>query len=312
MTTTVHTYEIFIRATPDRVWQALIDPDFTRQYFHGTRFESSFKPGSGYRNVLGDGTDAVKGVIEVFEPPHRLMMTWHVLYDAEMAEEPPGRVEWQLQPANPDGSVTRVTLRHGDLALSPRTWEHVRLGWVEIIDGMKTLLETGEPLPSVDTGGAGAHGADAVDGQWHRSQAVSATNAAWGLLDGREHSPTEADRLLACAYAALYHWERAAEREPANAARASWLVSRAHAVLGHGELALQHADRCAAVVAEAGLEDFDLGYAREARARALACLGRLDAASVERNLAHSTAIADPEDQAIFAADLASSPWFGLS
>ena len=47
-----------------------------------------------------------------------------------MAEEPPGRVEWTLTPANDDGSVTRVTLRHGDLAMSPKTWENVRIGWV--------------------------------------------------------------------------------------------------------------------------------------------------------------------------------------
>ena len=86
---------------------ALLDPEFTRQYFHGTTFLSDFRPGSPYRNVLPGDRDAVEGVIEEIDPPHRLVMTWHVLYDAALAAEPPGRVEWRLAPANDDGSVTR-------------------------------------------------------------------------------------------------------------------------------------------------------------------------------------------------------------
>ena len=70
-----------------------------------------------------------------------------MLYDAEMAAEPPSRVEWTLTPATEDGAVTRATMRHGDLAMSPKTWESVRVGWVPIIDSMKTLLETGGRCP---------------------------------------------------------------------------------------------------------------------------------------------------------------------
>ena len=150
MAATVHLYEIFIRAPRETVWKALTDPEITVRYFHHTRLESSFRPGEAYRYVL-DGTDAdaVDGVIETFDPPHRLVMTWHVLYDAEMAAEPRSRVEWTLTPANDDGTVTRLTLRHGDLALSPKTWANVRLGWVAVIDGLKTVLETGESLPDI-------------------------------------------------------------------------------------------------------------------------------------------------------------------
>ena len=89
-------------------------------------------------------------------------------------------------------------------------------------------------------------------------------------------------------------------------------MSRAHVVLGHGELALHHADQCAATCASAGLDDFDLAYAHEARACALACLGRLDEARVERKAAGAVDIADPEDRAIVESDLAAEPWFGLS
>jgi uncharacterized protein YndB with AHSA1/START domain len=305
---TAHVYEIFVHAPIERVWDALLDPEYTRQYFHGTTFVTDRQPGSSYRNVLPGDRDAVEGVIELIEPPHRLVMTWHVLYDAALAAEPPGRVEWRLAAANDEGTVTRVTLRHGDLAVSPLTWEHVRLGWVEILDGFKTLLETGHPMPAVDTGAAATTVAD-VEGGWHRSQAIDANNSMWELLDAEAPDPTE---LLSRAYAAAYHWRRAAGRTAANAARASWLLSRCHVVLEHGDLALHHADECVAAVEHAGLQDFDLGYAHEARARALALLGRMDDAAVELAAARAVEVADDEDRVIFEADLAAPPWFGLT
>jgi uncharacterized protein YndB with AHSA1/START domain len=310
--TPAHVYEIFIRAPRERVWNALIDPEYTTQYFHGTRFESSFEPGAPYvSRIVEQDRLAVDGTIEVFEPPSRLVYTWHPLYDAEMAAEPPSRVEWTLTPATEDGAVTRVTMRHGDLAMSPKTWESVRVGWVAIIDSMKTLLETGEPLPSVATGDRAA--ATEVEGKWHRMQGVAANNSTWELLDGRQLTDDEADDLLGRAYAATYHWRRAEGATAVNAARGSWLVSRCHAVLGQGELALHHARRSSAHVQEAGdlAADFDHAYAHEATARALACLGRLDEARAELALAGAVAIADPEDRSILESDLKSEPWFGL-
>lgn len=307
-----HVYEIFIRAPRETVWNALIDPEYTTQYFHGTRFESSFEPGARYVNRIVDADrPAADGTIEVFEPPARLVYTWRVLYDAEMSEEPPGRVEWTLTPASEDGDVTRVTLRHGDLGLSPKTWENVRIGWVAILDSLKTLLETGAPLPPVDTGDRAP--AASVTGKWHRMQGVEANNSTWELLDGRELTDDEADDLLGRAYAATYHWRRAEGATAVNAARGAWLVSRCHAVLGQGDLALHHARRSATHVEEAGelAADFDHAYVHEATARALACLGRLDEARAEFELAKAVEIADPEDRAIVETDLKTEPWFGL-
>ncbi len=143
----------------------------------------------------------------------------------------------------------------------------------------------------------------------HRAQAIIANNSVWELLDSDTPDTTE---LLNRAYAASYHWERAADRTPANAARASWLLSRCHAVLGHGELALHHADECAAAVAEAGLQDFDLGYSHEARARAFAALGRTGEASTELAAARAVEIASAQDRDVFESDLAAAPWFGLA
>jgi len=315
MTATAHLYEIFIRAPRERVWRALVDADDTVQYFHGTRFDSSFEPGAAFRNVIVDGERlAVDGVVETCSPPHQLVITWHVNYDEEMAAEPPGRVEWTLTPANADGSVTRVTLRHGDLALSPKTWAHVKLGWVAILDSLKSLLETGTPLPAVDDDD-NTDDADAgvIEGNWHRAQAVTANNSVWELLDGRDHSPGEADELLQRAYAAAYHWRRATGSTAVNMARSSWLVSRSHAVLGHGTVALHHAERSAHFVEQAGDEaaDFDHAYASEARARALACIGR-DAEALEAyRAAEAVVVADEQDRSIVESDLAAEPWFGL-
>ena len=153
---------------------------------------------------------------------------------------------------------------------------------------------------------------DTFDAAAHRRLASDANNSVWELLDGRVHSADEGDELLSRAYAAAYHWQRAADRGPQNLARASWLLSRCHVVLGHGELALHHADRAAQVVADAGLRDFDLGYAHEARARALAALGRNDEAAAELAAARAVEVSDAEDRKIFEADLEAPPWFGLT
>jgi len=311
MTVTSHLYEIFIRAPRERVWEALVDPEMTVEYFHRTRIESSFRPGEMFRYVIAaDDRDAVEGVIETCDPPHRLVMTWRVLYDAAMSEEPPSRVEWTLTEVG-DGEVTRVTLRHGDLALSPLTWENVRLGWVGVIDSLKSYLETGRGLPPLDID----RDIDPIEteGNWHRAQAVTANNAAWELLTAAELGRDDVDELLQRAYAAAYHWNRATGARVVNRARAAWLLSRAHARLGHGELALHHAEQCERWTEQAGddAEDFDRGYALEAMARALACSGRYEEARAAFDRAAAVVVADEQDRSIFTGDLAAEPWYGL-
>jgi uncharacterized protein YndB with AHSA1/START domain len=311
MASTAHLYEIFIRAPRQRVWDALMDPANTVRYFHGTRFDSTWQPGTPYLCVIADGErQAVDGVIEECDPPNRLVMTWHVRYDPEMEAEPASRVEWKLIDANADGSATRLTLRHGDLALSPKTWRHVKLGWVAILDSFKSLVETGEPLPPVDDD---ADVGEDVDGEWHRQQAITANNSVWELLDDRHHTPEEADELLSRAYAAAYHWARAARRQPINAARAAYMVGKAHVVLGQADMALHHADRYDALLAAAGetAADFDVAYGHELRARALAAAGRLSEAAEAREAAVAVPIAEDEDRKIVEGDLAVGPWFGL-
>jgi uncharacterized protein YndB with AHSA1/START domain len=300
--TTRHVYRVYIRATPEQVWQAIVEPDFTRQYFHGTAFDESPQAGQPYRTTMVSGSPAVDGVIEVCEPPHRLVQTWHVLYDAAMAEEPPSRVEWTITEAG-DGLV-RLDLVHGDLFRSPLTWAHVKDGWVLIVQSLKSLIETGQPLPA-ETVNEPDVSQDPV-GDWHRFQGVECNNAVWAAL-GDESTPERDEELLRRAYASAYHWARAARRVPANGVRADYMLGKAHLAAGLPERALHYAMRTLAGCAEHGLVDFDLAYAHEIHARALAALGRTDESLAEWAAARAVPIADPEDLEIVEADFADAP-----
>lgn len=317
-----HVYQIYIKASADRVWSAITEPEFTRRYFHDTSIETSLEPGSGYRYMLPNGDPAAEGQLEVVEPGRRLVLTWRALYDTALAEEPPGRVEWSLSPANDDGTVTRVQVRHYDLGLSPKTWVNVKDGWEAILDGMKTLLETGQELGTVEvpTVGFDAESGDEVERQWHRGLAVAANNSSWAILgptaehDQPSLSPDQAFDLLGRAYAAAHHWRAFNGPDSINAARAAWLCSRSHAVAGDGEAARRMAGLCRTITDGCDdATDFDHFYASEAQARALACLGRRDEAETAYGEADKLLadIADPEDRKIAVGDLSGGPWFGL-
>jgi uncharacterized protein YndB with AHSA1/START domain len=293
-----HVYQLFIRATAEQVWQAITDPEFTRQYFHGTSFTSTLQVGAPMRYVH-DQLDAADGVIEVCEPPNRLVYTWRTLHDAAASEEPPSRVEWRVDPAGE--GLTRLRVQHGDLARSPRTWGLVADGWVWILDGLKTLLETGASLPQQTVTFAETSGDVAAD--WHRAQGIECNNGCWEML-AAERSDDNDEELLRRAYASAYHWQRAAGRGPENEARALYMVSKALLATGQPDRALRAADRGLAQCAAYGLADFDLAYAHEARARALKALGRAGEAAASWDAALSVPIADPEDKAIIDGDFA--------
>ena len=301
----MHQYEVYIRATPQQVWHALLDPEMTRQYFHGTAFDRPPVQGERFSTSIAGGGPAVDGVVEVLDPPHRLVHTWHVLYDAELADEPVSRVEWIVELAGE--GLTRLRVVHSDLAQSPKTWADVRHGWVWILDGLKTLLETGTPLPGTTDEPERPDATDDVDGDWHRMQAIEANNSVWQLVERASRTAADDEEMLQRAYTSRYHWARASGREPANVARGAWLVAKVQLLVGSPELSLRYADECLEVCEEHGLVDFDLAYAHEARARALHALGREDEASVAWKSAHAVQVADPEDRALLEADLAVGP-----
>jgi uncharacterized protein YndB with AHSA1/START domain len=152
MSLPAHVYQVYIAASPQQVWAAITESEYTRRYFHATSFVESPRQGKPYRTVTAEGRPAIEGMIEEMEPPAaerpgRFVQTWRTLYDTASEQEPPSRAEWTIENAG-DG-LTLVRLVHGNLDQSPMTWENVREGWVWILDSMKTLLETGHPLPRV-------------------------------------------------------------------------------------------------------------------------------------------------------------------
>jgi uncharacterized protein YndB with AHSA1/START domain len=136
---------IFIRATPQQVWDAITKPEFTQQYFYGSVIDSSWEPGSPYLGWAADRSQQyVEGEILDADPPRRLQHTWRSLWDEGSAGEPPSRVTWEIEPQ--EGGVTRLTVVHDRLEQAPKTAESVAGGWSYILSGLKTLLETGRPM----------------------------------------------------------------------------------------------------------------------------------------------------------------------
>ena len=303
MTITAHVYQIHIAADAATVWDAITQSEWTREYFHGTSYAEGPVPGARFRTVKADGDDAIDGVVEEMTPPAdgrpgRFVQTWHVLYDAAMAQEPPGRVEWTVDQVGP--GLTRVRLVHGDLAASPLTWANVKDGWVWVLDAMKSVIETGRCLPRPDVE---PDDPAPAEGDWHRRQGVETTNAAFELL-GADRDPAADEELLRLAYAAAYHWARARDAGPENEVRADYLVSRALTATGLPDRGLLSADRALATCHAAGVADFDLAYALEARARALHALGRSEEAATTWRDARAVEVADAEDRAIVESDFA--------
>jgi uncharacterized protein YndB with AHSA1/START domain len=141
-TTTTQVYQVFIKATPEAIWEAITKPEFTARYFYGARISIVQ---DGYRS-LGPNDD-VWGDDEVFEwdPPRRLSHGWRSLYDPEMAAEEPSRVTWEIEPQ--DDGTSLLTVVHDRLEGAPKTAQSVSgTGWMRVVSGLKTLLETGTGL----------------------------------------------------------------------------------------------------------------------------------------------------------------------
>ncbi len=137
-----HVYEILIRTTPERLWRAITDPADTQLYYYGTKVQSDWKPGSRLVYLDGDQVTLDCKIVEI-EAPRRLVHTFTMVYDPEMAAERPSRVSWVIEK---QGELCRLTLVHDDFDGETKTYREVEHGWAEILSGLKTLLETGQPL----------------------------------------------------------------------------------------------------------------------------------------------------------------------
>jgi uncharacterized protein YndB with AHSA1/START domain len=135
-------YEIYIRTTPERLWEAITDPEIRSRYQFGARFSSDFTPGSRYEMThqgapgpLGEGQN-----LEV-DPPRRLVQSMVALWSDEVRNEGTSRVTWQIEPV---GDSCQLTVTHDQL----RDGAHGELygGWPMILSGLKTWLESGDLL----------------------------------------------------------------------------------------------------------------------------------------------------------------------
>jgi uncharacterized protein YndB with AHSA1/START domain len=136
---TTQIYSVFILATPEQIWDAITKSEFTQQYFYGARIDVH----DGRRfSSIGD-TEWDEEVFEA-DPPRRLVHGWVSAYDSDLAAEEQSRVTWEIEPQ--DGGITKLTVVHDQLEAAPKTAENVAGGWMYILSGLKTLLETGKPL----------------------------------------------------------------------------------------------------------------------------------------------------------------------
>jgi uncharacterized protein YndB with AHSA1/START domain len=138
---TTQVYSVFIRADPEQIWDAITKPEFTQQYFFG----ASIGVRDGRRFSAIGGTEWDEEVFEA-DPPRKLVHGWVSAYDPDLAGEEPSRVTWEIDPQ--EGGITKLTVVHDQLEGAPKTAASVSGGWMVVLSGLKTLLETGEPMAS--------------------------------------------------------------------------------------------------------------------------------------------------------------------
>jgi len=136
-------YVIYIASTPEMVWKALLDGEFTRQYW-GHDNVSDWRPGSTWEHRRSDETRALRLVGEVLEsqPPHRLVITWADPKDKANRDRH-SRVAFDIERV---GNGVRLTVTHDDLETGSGMERGIREGWPRVLSSLKSLLETGKPL----------------------------------------------------------------------------------------------------------------------------------------------------------------------
>jgi uncharacterized protein YndB with AHSA1/START domain len=141
-TTMEKVFEIYIKTTPERLWEAITDPDLRSQYTFGMRVESDWTPGSRFQGThpMAPGPLTEGENLEV-DPPRRLVQSFNALWSDDVKAEGTSRVTWEIEPV---GDSCRLTVTHDQLREGAN--DEIYGGWPQILSGLKTLLETGETL----------------------------------------------------------------------------------------------------------------------------------------------------------------------
>jgi uncharacterized protein YndB with AHSA1/START domain len=133
-------FEIYIKTTPERLWEAITDEQLRKRYNFGASASSDWTPGSRYELASGPMLLAVGENLEV-DPPRRLVQSFTAQWSEEIKAEGPSRVTWEIEQV---GDSCRLTVTHDRLNESANG--ELYGGWPMILSGLKTLLETGENL----------------------------------------------------------------------------------------------------------------------------------------------------------------------
>ena len=139
-------FEIYIKTTPQRLWQAITDPGLRAKYSFGVAVHSDWTPGSRYQArtteaTVSPGIDIADGENLEVDPPRRLVQTFRALWSEGAKAEGYSRVTWEIEPV---GDSCRLTVTHDQLRAEANP--ELYGGWPMILSGLKTLLETGETL----------------------------------------------------------------------------------------------------------------------------------------------------------------------
>ncbi|HEX5825885.1 MAG TPA: SRPBCC domain-containing protein [Candidatus Limnocylindrales bacterium] len=137
-----HVFATFIRATPEAIWRALTDSDFTTRYWYGSTVHSEWTAGAPWELRTAQGRAGIAGEVLESDPPHRLVMTYRQVWGG--GDEAPSRVTFEIAEAGP--GVQKLTLVHETEPGSSTQIADVAAGWPYILAGLKTLLETGQPM----------------------------------------------------------------------------------------------------------------------------------------------------------------------
>ena len=137
-------YVTYIAVPAEEVWQALIDPAFTRQYFFGFAIKIEARTGGSFRLLAGDGSTHVSGEVVEWSPSRRLCVTWQVAGMKDFGELPECLVSYDIEPA---GDCVRLTMRESHSWEVPEAvLKGGQSGWPQILSSLKSVLETGKPL----------------------------------------------------------------------------------------------------------------------------------------------------------------------
>lgn len=135
-------FEIYIKTTPDRLWEAITNPEMRRKYSFGVGVESNWKPGSKYAATTPLSTTPIMiGEILEVDKPHRLVQSMQAMWSAEVEKEGTSRVIWEIEQIE---DTCKLTVVHDQLR--DKAHPEIYGGWPQLLSGLKTLLETGELL----------------------------------------------------------------------------------------------------------------------------------------------------------------------